>query len=193
MGLWEQTLSMERIAYSYLAGAATITAAVVLSGAHAAIFFGLGFAAAVAIAAVICRLIGARRLAQMISPAAVRPARAARTEAAQARPARRPRPVTDETLFARYQKMPKREKMRVELDAWNEAFEAGENEPAAIAPEVEEILTAENVADDVVSALKNLKVPAKTAAAAVTEAQRTSAPEFEPLFQSALAIARKVA
>jgi hypothetical protein len=184
---------MERIAYSYLAGAATITVAVLATGAHTVIFFALGFLAAVAISIVIARLIGRRRLAQLLYPQIARPARTARTEAAGTRPVRRPRPVTDETLFARYQKMPKREKMRVELDAWNEAFEADTKEPVAIAPEVEQILKAENVADDVVSALKNLKVPAKDARAAVNQAQKTSAPEFEPLFQSALQIARKVA
>jgi len=188
---------MERIAYSYLAGAATITLAVVLSGAHAAILFGLGFAAAVALAVLIVRLAGARRIAQLLAPQVVNSRqRAARAEAtlSSARPTRRAaKPLTDETLFARYQKMPKRDKMRVELEAWNEAFEADEKAPAAVSPEVEKILTDENTADDVVSALKNLKVPAKAAQAAVCEAQKTSAPEFEPLFQSALAIARKVA
>jgi hypothetical protein len=188
---------MERIAYSYLAGAATITAAVVLSGAHAAIFFGLGFAAAVALAVLIVRLAGARRIAQLLAPEVANTRqRAARAEAAlgSARPTRRAaRPVTDENLFARYQRMPKREKMRVEMDAWNEAFEKDLAEPAAIAPAVEEILKADNVADDVVSALQNLKVPARRAHEAVNQAQKTAGPDFDSLFQTALSIARKVA
>ena len=100
---------------------------------------------------------------------------------------------THTDCIARYQRMPKKEKMRLELDAWNEAFEADDKAPAAVAPAVEAILTADNVADDVVSALVNLKVPAKAAHAAVAEAQKTSAPEFEPLFQTALNIARKAA
>jgi hypothetical protein len=185
---------MERIAWSYLAGAATVTAAVVLSGAHAAIFFALGFVAAVAFGVLIGRLMGARRIARLFAPeVSARPARAARLEAASARQVRKVRPVTDENLFARYQRMPKREKMKLEMDAWNEAFEKDAAEPAAIAPEVEKILAADNVADDVVSALVNLKVPSKRAHEAVNEAQKTSAPEFEPLFQAALSIARKVA
>ena len=183
---------MERIMWSYLAGAGTVTMAVLATGAHTVFFFSLGFVAAIAIGAMICRLIGARRLANLIYPQAARVARA-RSEATQGRQPRRPRPVTDETLFARYQRMPKKEKMRLELDAWNEAFEADDKAPAAVAPAVEAILTADNVADDVVSALVNLKVPAKAAHAAVAEAQKTSAPEFEPLFQTALNIARKAA
>lgn len=189
---------MERYALTFLAGATTTTLAVIATGAYTVTFFSLGFVAAMVLALLVCRLIGAQRLAQLLTRNAGKAqARASHSE----RPAtRQPRPVTDETLYARYQRMPKREKMRVELDAWNEAFEQDLAEPVTASAEAVDIFTeapatepattaGARVASDVVSALKNLKVPAKVATAAVRQASQGAQLDFEPLFRSALNIA----
>jgi hypothetical protein len=174
---------MERTALSFLAGAATITLAVFATGAYTVTFFSLGFVSAIVIAYLAGRLIGRERIGRWLlastEPAtAVRDSRMANVAPAVQVSGRKARPVDDETLYARYQRMPKKEKMRLELEAWNEAFERDLAEPPA---------------SDVVSALTNLKVPAKTARAAVAEvsAKTQGALEFDPLFTSALNIARK--
>lgn len=190
---------MERYALTFLAGAATTTLAVIATGAYTLTFFSLGFVSAIIIALLVCRLIGAARLAQLLT----RNAKSGQANASRSeRPAtgRRPRPVTDETLYARYRRMPKREKMRVELEAWNEAFEHGLAEPATASAEAVELFSQapaeapataaqDTVAADVESALKNLKVPAKVATAAVRQASQGAQLDFEPLFRSALNIA----
>jgi hypothetical protein len=129
---------MERTLLSFLAGAASITLAVIATGAYTVTFFSLGFLAAIAIGYLAFRLIGRRRLAAWLvgRPAAAPAIREHRTAAG-----RRVRPVTDETLYARYQRMPKKEKMRLELEAWNEAFEHGAAEPAAASPEAVEMFS----------------------------------------------------
>lgn len=197
---------MERIALSFLAGAATVTFFVVITGGHSAALFTLGFLAALAFVSLVTWAIGARRIARLFAriaePAEVRIQRPAVRQAAPVagRRTRQPRPVTDETLYARYQRMPKREKMRVELDAWNEAFEQDLDapEPAEEAVEmfsapVTPINSAADVEAEVASALVNLGIRKQAAAAAVAEARKNSPASFEPLFKAALAVARKAA
>jgi hypothetical protein len=164
---------MERVCFSFLAGAATVTLAVVWTGAYTLTFFGLGFVSAIALAYLAGRLIGRQRIVRWLAgPKVQAPAQLTVN-------GRKARPVDDDTLYARYQRMPKKEKIRAELDAWNEAFERDLAEPATV-----------QAAAEAVSALENLKVPAKAARRAVAQAQKTAAPEFEPLFTSALNIAR---
>lgn len=183
------------MALSYLLGAITITAAVIASSGFAAGIFALGFVFGVAALALIGKAFGAARLARFFA----RRAGLAEPVAGRRGNVRSIKAVDDDTLYARYQRMPKRDKMKLELDAWNEAFERDAAEPATVAPEVAAILSEEpaavepviaapaEVQAEVVSALKNLQVPLKAARAAVAVAEGN---EFEPLFRSALAIVR---
>jgi len=188
---------MERNALSFLLGAITITAAVIASSGFAAGIFALGFVFGMLALGLIAKGFGAARLARFFAKRAglAEPTAAPSGRRASVRPIKS---VDDDTLYARYQKMPKREKMKLELDAWNDAFERDLAEQAEPTAEVAAILSESapepviaapvDVADEVVSALRNLQVPVKAARAAVAVAQGV---DFEPLFKSALAIVRE--
>jgi hypothetical protein len=139
--------------YSFAAGAAFVTAAVVLTGARSLTIFSLGFLSAVALTFLLCRLIGAARLTRLLS-GAQEPARAAA-------PAERPAagPVAAPQAATR---------------------------PAAVTP-------INFLDEELISALTNLKVARKVAAAAVREAHAQAPAEFEPLFRAALNIVRSKA
>jgi type IV secretory pathway TrbD component len=201
----EKDPMIERISIAYLAGAATVTAFAVATGGTNLTLFLLGIICAVIVVGVLGWLIGAARLASWFAavaatPAAAKPARAVQPPARQAanvqsitRRPRTPKPLTDEDAYRRYLRMPRKQRQALELDAWNEAFEKDETAPAPAPAAVELFSEPTEVEQAAVSALVNLGVPAKRAAAAVDQATTAAGTQldFDSLFRDAVSVAQK--